>query len=629
VNEHIKEYCENFIESIDNPQFAVFLKGNWGTGKTYFIDTLLDKYKKSNKANTSDIDESHIIKISLFGVKSYDDIDIKIYEAVHPVLSSNGMKIAGAVARSALKLGTSIDFNGDKKNDISMTIGGFSFGKGKTAKNIAKKLIVVDDFERALLEPCEIFGYFSEIIAQSNTKVIFIGNEEKIAEQDEQKKTEYLQIKEKIIGIEFEIEPDSERAIDHFVEILPFQNKDFFKTKTKEIIQNLGCTNLRTVWQALYNLHLLITLIDEEIEDTDKEYIFSIFLVLYIQKNLEEIHKDDQIIDILSGYFKHNSSYKKYKEMKEERKKENEYFFFLDITEYIPLLSSWPRLIFDGYYNKEWLVKNYKEEKNAIKIENEKTDKNLFKLLRNWGHLNKTDFEPLIKLVFKEFDEGMYLHPGEILHFASIMMLFSKWNLIPDTIDTIFEKTEKFLTAFSDKVIPVTGWAYLTEEYAGYGYNADFPEFEKILNNLREINSENVKKHASIDIREEVKFLNTDGGINIFCKDIIHINGSGKYYKQPILSFLDMESFYNILKTLSIENQQRILYSFIERYGKRYSNEPLEKEYYPDYENLKTLCNIYKSDVKDIYYDPQEMLKSNLAEEWAELLSYFKRKINA
>ena len=629
MNEHIKKYCEYFIESIDNPQFAVFLKGDWGTGKTYFIDTLLDKYKKSNKANTSDIDESHIIKISLFGIKSYDDIDIKIYEAIHPVLSSNGMKIAGAVARSALKLGTTIDFNGDKKNDISMTIGGFSFGKGKTAKNIAKKLIVVDDFERALLEPCEIFGYFSEIIAQSNTKVIFIGNEEKIAEKNEQKKAEYLQIKEKIIGIEFEIEPDSESAINHFVEILPFQNKDFFKTKTKEIIQNLGCTNLRTVWQALYNLNLLITLIDEEIEDTDKEYIFSIFLVLYIQKNLEEIHKDDQIIDILSGYFKHNCPYKKYKELKEERKKENECFFFLGITGYIPLLSSWTRLIFNGYYNKEWLVKNYKEEKNTIKIENEKTNKNLFKLLHNWRNLNKTDFKPLVKLVFKEFDEGVYLHPGEILRFAHIMMVFSKWNLIPDTIDIISEKIAKFLTDFSDEIIPVTDWGYLTMEYGGYGYTTDFPELKKILDTLREFNSKNVTKHASVDIQEEIKLLNTDGGIDIFCKDIIHINGSGKYYKQPILSFLDMESFYNILKTLSIENQHRILYSFVERYGKRYSNEPLEKEYYPDYGNLEILCNIYKSDVKDIYYDPQEMLKSNLAEEWAELLSYFKRKINA
>lgn len=65
VNEHIIEYCKNFIESIDNPQFAVFLKGKWGIGKTYFIDTLLDKYKTSNTNNSSDIDESHIIKISL------------------------------------------------------------------------------------------------------------------------------------------------------------------------------------------------------------------------------------------------------------------------------------------------------------------------------------------------------------------------------------------------------------------------------------------------------------------------------------------------------------------------------------------------------------------------------------
>ena len=247
--------------------------------------------------------------------------------------------------------------------------------------------------------------------------------------------------------------------------------------------------------------------------------------------------------------------------------------------------------------------------------------------MHNWRNLNGTDFEPLIKLVFKEFDEGIYLHSNEILHFASIMMMFSKWTLIPDTIDTISEKIKKFLTDFSDKIIPVTDWAYLMMEYGGY--NTDFPEFEKILDNLRELNSKNIKNQVRIDIQEEIKFLNTDEGVNLFCKDIIHVNGSGKYYEQPILSYLDMKNFYNILKTLSIKNQQKILYSFTDRYGKRYSNEPLEKEYYPDYENLETLCNIYKSDVKETYYNPQEMLKKQLAEEWDNLLSYFKRRMKA
>ncbi|WP_428771229.1 hypothetical protein V1L52_04985 [Treponema sp. HNW] len=247
-------------------------------------------------------------------------IDIKIYQAIHPILSSNEMRIASTVIRSALKFGTNIDFNQDGKNDMSLTLGGLSSIRGRKIKNIAKRLIVVDDFERALLEPCKIFGYFSEIITNSKTKVIFIGNEEKISEENFQKKQEYLQIKEKAIGIEFEIEPDIDNAIRFFVNKPEFKNKDFFVNKTTEIIKTLNCINLRTVWQALYNLHLFIVVLGQHLEDTDQKKIYEIFLILYIQKNLEEIHKGDPVSDILSIYLKHNSSYKKiYRNSKNRR----------------------------------------------------------------------------------------------------------------------------------------------------------------------------------------------------------------------------------------------------------------------------------------------------------------------
>ena len=48
MNEHIKEYCEQFIESQSKPEFALFIKGKWGVGKTYFINELLEKYSKKN-----------------------------------------------------------------------------------------------------------------------------------------------------------------------------------------------------------------------------------------------------------------------------------------------------------------------------------------------------------------------------------------------------------------------------------------------------------------------------------------------------------------------------------------------------------------------------------------------------
>ena len=294
MNEHIRDYCKKFIESQENPHYAVFLNGKWGTGKTYFINKLLEEY-----TDDTDVKSNDIIKISLFGVKSTDEIDMKIYQAIHPILSSKAVKLFGAVVKTAIKLGTTIDLNGDNKDDISLSSDGlFELKSGDKVNSISKKLIIVDDFERAILTPNQIFGYFSEIITESDTRIIFIGNEENIYDKDDEKKKEYLRIKEKTIGVEFELEPDKKNAIDSFLSELSLQEKEFFSAKAFEISEILKCNNLRTIWQALYNLNIFISLIENTLEENDNEYIFEIFLILYIQKNLEEIHKGDDINSI-------------------------------------------------------------------------------------------------------------------------------------------------------------------------------------------------------------------------------------------------------------------------------------------------------------------------------------------
>ena len=55
MNEHIKEYCEKFIESPESPHFALFIKGDWGTGKTYFIDKLIEKYTNDTNIKQNEI----------------------------------------------------------------------------------------------------------------------------------------------------------------------------------------------------------------------------------------------------------------------------------------------------------------------------------------------------------------------------------------------------------------------------------------------------------------------------------------------------------------------------------------------------------------------------------------------
>lgn len=622
MNEHIKEYCEKFIESQENPHYAVFLNGKWGTGKTYFINNLLKKYTDKTEVKKKDI-----IKISLFGVKSTEEIDLKIYQAIHPVLSSKGMKLAGAILRSAIKLGSTVDINGDGKDDISISSNWLDEIKSKgKVDSVSKRLIVVDDLERidSSFSPNQVFAYFSEIITESDIRVIFIGNEEKIADKSNDEKNEYLKIKEKTIGIEFTIEPNKNDAINSFISELSIPQTDFFVKKLPYIVDVLKCDNLRTIWQALYNLNLFAKILDDVIEDGDKGEIFEIFLVLYIQKNLEEIHKADDVVSVLSGYFVYHRPYKEHVKWLEEKKKEQKYFFPDSLT-HVPLLSIWNKLVFDGCYDKKLIADEYAKEQAERKQQN-KAQKNLFKLANNWRNLNKDEFENLVKIVIDEFENGIYLNAGEIVFFCYFMFLYSNWRIIPNGIDDIVSIFHKLIRGNESRIEPLKYWNSHEFIYNGYGLNLDDPEYKKLFDEMALINKNNLLKDSKKSINEDLDLLKKN--VYEFCANILHVHGNGKYQNFPILSFLDVDAFYKVLQDMPIEDQLLVEESFEERYGKRYSNGAVLPEYVDDYDHLKKIAEKYKVDGKSCLYNPQAYLKRQIGDKWVELVRYFEEKMH-
>lgn len=622
MNEHIKEYCEKFIETKENPHYAVFLNGKWGTGKTYFVNKLLKKYTDKTEVKKKDI-----IKISLFGVKSTEEIDLKIYQAIHPVLSSKGMKLAGAILRSAIKLGSTVDINGDGKDDISISSNWLDEIKSKgKVDSVSKRLIVVDDLERidSSFSPNQVFAYFSEIITESDIRVIFIGNEEKIADNSNDEKNEYLKIKEKTIGIEFTIEPNKNDAINSFISELSLSKNGSYAQKIPYIMDSLKCDNLRTIWQALYNLNLFAKNLDNVIEEKDKEEIFEIFLVLYIQKNLEEIHKTDDIESVLSGYFIYHRPYKEYVKWLEEKKK-NQKYFFPDTLTYIPLRNIWVKLIFEGCYDKKWIVDEYTKELEERRQQNI-IQKNLFKLADNWRNLNKVEFKNLVKTVVTEFENGEYLNAGEIVFFCYFMFLYSNWKLIPNNIDDIVAKFHKLIEDKKTEIEPLKYWNSREFIYHGYGLNLDNPEYKKLFSEMALINKNNLLKQSQDSINKDLDLLKND--VLEFCRNILHVHGNSKYHEFPILSFINIDAFYNILQDLSIDNQLLVEESFEERYGKRCSNGNVLPEYTDDYENLKKIAEKYDADNANFLYNPQAYEKHCIGERWMELVKYFEEKLN-
>ena len=81
-NKHIKEFLDEYLQ-IEKPGFAVLIKGAWGSGKTYFVKNYIEHQLKLNNK------ELKPIYISLFGVSSKEEIDNRIYEAVHNLINKN------------------------------------------------------------------------------------------------------------------------------------------------------------------------------------------------------------------------------------------------------------------------------------------------------------------------------------------------------------------------------------------------------------------------------------------------------------------------------------------------------------------------------------------------------------
>ncbi|MFU1851483.1 P-loop NTPase fold protein [Citrobacter portucalensis] len=113
MNKQLSDYLDYYFKFPNSPGFAVMIDGSWGSGKTWYISKFCEKesYKKLS-----------IFNVSLYGLNHVSQIDDEIFKQAHPILSHKGVMIAGALTKAALKATVRIDFDGDKKDDVNLSL---------------------------------------------------------------------------------------------------------------------------------------------------------------------------------------------------------------------------------------------------------------------------------------------------------------------------------------------------------------------------------------------------------------------------------------------------------------------------------------------------------------------------
>lgn len=194
--DELYEKIEMFIEN-NLDEYVLSIDGNWGSGKTYAINKVIESYNKKN--------EKKIKYISLNGIESLSLSNL----GIEKFSIMDALEIPALIADNLLPVNASDIL--EKTKD--------TFKKEKVKSNI--KVIVFDDIERCKCDIDSILGFIDQI-KNNGIKVIAVLNSDKIKSEN---KEIYEKIKEKIIGTIIKWNA-SDEVINDFIKNIEIENFD-------------------------------------------------------------------------------------------------------------------------------------------------------------------------------------------------------------------------------------------------------------------------------------------------------------------------------------------------------------------------------------------------------------------
>lgn len=230
LNKYIKHYLEK-----DKTHTAIMLTGEWGSGKTYYVENVLTPFLKENG-------KSRCIVISLYGLETISDISKNIYMELRmkalekeSEVWAAGKLIAKTVAKGAAGVfGIDVSMSEDDLQKLYSSV------------DLSGKLLVFEDLERSGIELVKLLGYVNNLVERDGIKVLLVANENEIlhkvpetfnfnftklrsdqSEGSEEEKNrnsisegvqKYLKIKEKTISDTIYFESDYCEAVKNIVD---------------------------------------------------------------------------------------------------------------------------------------------------------------------------------------------------------------------------------------------------------------------------------------------------------------------------------------------------------------------------------------------------------------------------
>lgn len=413
MNESVFSFL-NYYASSPNPQYAVMLRGNWGSGKTFFIQRWLKSFEqKSNQPADENGIELKPIYISLFGMGRIVEIKNALDRKLNPFFYSKTGKTLKTVWRFASKIAfkTELDLNGDEKEETSFsgTLDSLSVFEGEREEIKGVKFIIFDDLERCQIPVKQLLGFINYMVEHCDCKVVIIGEENRMLEETQKAFNDF---KEKVVGREFLILPDIKSAITDFI-AQPGMMIDFLKLEESIIVECFECTqknNLRLLRQALMDFSSLLEKLPILIVNKNISYLRAL-LCTYIAVYAEYRNNDSR--DLFRDWTNKYSNAHFIREENEENIKVRQVlrkYASLDSVNMFEVLN--PSLVPMVVESIE-TGKSFSDKIVAILEQQDKKQSALERLDSYWDKSNE-EFEEIYALLINELKDRSICEPLDI-----------------------------------------------------------------------------------------------------------------------------------------------------------------------------------------------------------------------
>lgn len=168
TTEELNNYILHYLKK-DKTHTAIMLTGEWGSGKTYYVENDLIPFLKQNKATA--------IAVSLYGLNDITMISKNIYMELRMSTlggkSSEVVTTGKLIAKNIIKnitgvVGINIGLSDDDLTELYESV------------NLENKLLILEDVERCNINITYLLGYVNGLVERDGVKVLLIANESEI-----------------------------------------------------------------------------------------------------------------------------------------------------------------------------------------------------------------------------------------------------------------------------------------------------------------------------------------------------------------------------------------------------------------------------------------------------------------